>query len=749
MASPRPSPQKKIVIKPFNVPPSLPEAFEEESWRKLHSAIVAIQTNKAITHSEEELYRICQDMCVHKKGELLYSRLRAACDIHINQSISALSGAQVCDEDYLVMVNRCWENSCRQMMDIRLIFLFLDRTYVPQAANSKIKYIWNMGLDLFRQYLLQVNDVLKKTIDGMLATIQNERRGEAVDHALCKSVVRMLSSLQLYKECFQPRLLVDTSTFYRDESRRMLTSLEVSDFLLYAERRLREESARCELYLEPSTSHVLRKTTEMDILSEHVTKELIEKGFDSLFDQARLEDLKRMYELFQKVKALSFIRQRLKSFVEKVGLSIVADDDVARNHIQELLTFRLKQDAIVADAFASNKDFANGLQETWEKILNERQNHTAEMLAKFVDSKLRKGETGSEDDDMEVLLDRVMMLFRHIQAKDVFEAFYKKDLAKRLIVQKFASIDAENSMISKLKGECGSGYTAKLESMFKDMEISKDIMLSFNESKARLSLKEVSLDVKVLSTNCWPTYPPCEVVLTKEMCQYQEIFQKFYLQKHSGRCLKWMHSLGSAMLQGKFLSHSHHATSSEHSAHSAARWIIKEVQVSIVQAVCLLLFNRHDTIAYADIKEATRIDHVELKRTLQSLACGKIKILKKSPKGKDVDEDDVFSVDDVRVVENKLFRLRIPNIQAKETTEENVKTHDGVVQDRQYQIDAAIVRIMKTRKTLSHTLLVSQLFSQLKFPVKTQDLKKRIESLIEREYMQRDKTQHTVYHYLA
>lgn len=35
--------------------------------------------------------------------------------------------------------------------------------------------------------------------------------------------------------------------------------------------------------------------------------------------------------------------------------------------------------------------------------------------------------------------------------KDVFEAFYKKDLAKRLLVGKSASVDAEKSMLSKLK----------------------------------------------------------------------------------------------------------------------------------------------------------------------------------------------------------------------------------------------------------------------------------------------------------
>jgi cullin-4 len=41
-----------------------------------------------------------------------------------------------------------------------------------------------------------------------------------------------------------------------------------------------------------------------------------------------------------------------------------------------------------------------------------------------------------------------------------------------------------------------------------------------------------------------------------------------------------------------------------------------------------------------------------------------------------------------------------------------------VVQDRQYQMDAAIVRIMKSRKTLSHNLLISELFAQLRFPAK-------------------------------
>ena len=68
------------------------------------------------------------------------------------------------------------------------------------------------------------------------------------------------------------------------------------------------------------------------------------------------------------------------------------------------------------------------------------------------------------------------------QGKDVFEAFYKKDLAKRLLLGKSSSTDAEKTMITKLKAECGSQFTNKLEGMFKDVDLSRDIMTSFRTS---------------------------------------------------------------------------------------------------------------------------------------------------------------------------------------------------------------------------------------------------------------------------
>ncbi len=50
--------------------------------------------------------------------------------------------------------------------------------------------------------------------------------------------------------------------------------------------------------------------------------------------------------------------------------------------------------------------------------------------------------------------------------------------------------------------------------------------------------------------------------------------------------------------------------------------------------------------------------------------------------------------------------------------EESATTTEKVFEDRQYQVDAAIVRIMKSRRKLSHQLLMTELLEQLKFPVK-------------------------------
>merc|ERR1711869_23022 len=96
-------------------------------------------------------------------------------------------------------------------------------------------------------------------------------------------------------------------------------------------------------------------------------------------------------------------------------------------------------------------------------------------------------------------------------------------------------------------------------------------------------------------------------------------------------------------------------------------------------------------------------------------------------------------------------RIKVPMIAAKITQEEKDSTKATVDEDRKHAIEAAIVRIMKTRKSLDHQKLVLEASNQLlrHFKPDPKQIKKRIEELIAREYLERDANNNNVYNYLA
>uniref|UniRef100_A0A8C7ZX21 Cullin-4A n=1 Tax=Oryzias sinensis TaxID=183150 RepID=A0A8C7ZX21_9TELE len=725
-SSSKPGAAKKLVIKNFREKPKLPENYTQETWQKLKEAVEAIQNSTSIKYNLEELYQAVENLCFHKVSAKLYKQLRAACEDHIKAQIDQFreypSQFHVL---FLKKIDKCWQDHCRQMIMIRSIFLFLDRTYVLQ--NSMLPSIWDMGLELFRFYIISDLKVQSKTINGILLLIERERNGEAIDRSLLRSLLSMLSDLQIYQDSFEQRFLEETNRLYAAEGQRLMQEREVPEYLHHVSKRLEEEADRVITYLDQSTQKPLIATVEKQLLGEHLTATL-QKGLTQLLDENRIQDLSLLYQLFSRVRGgVQVLLQHWIEYIKAFGSTIVINPEKDKTMVQELLDFKDKVDHIIDVCFIRNEKFVNAMKEAFETFINKRPNKPAELIAKHVDSKLRAGNKEATDEELEKMLDKIMIIFRFIYGKDVFEAFYKKDLAKRLLVGKSASVDAEKSMLSKLKHECGAAFTSKLEGMFKDMELSKDIMVQFKQCQNIPG--NIELTVNILTMGYWPTYVPMEVHLPPEMVRLQEIFKTFYLGKHSGRKLQWQSTLGHCVLKAEFKEGK------------------KELQVSLFQTLVLLMFNEGEEFSLEEIKLATGIEDGELRRTLQSLACGKARVLTKTPKSKDVEDGDKFSCNND--FKHKLFRIKINQIQMKETVEEQASTTERVFQDRQYQIDAAIVRIMKMRKTLSHNLLMSEVYNQLKFPVKPADLKKRIESLIDRDYMERDKENSNQYNYVA
>jgi len=482
--------------------------------------------------------------------------------------------------------------------------------------------------------------------------------------------------------------------------------------------------------------------------------------------------------------------------------SNVNTKELEKKIIPDLLAFKNHLAALHEVAFRKDDSFASMLRSILDDVLNgstagsssmasddnegDGGRRIAELLAKHVDMRFKdtkasaassSGNTSSSNllsDANEAFQAEILALFRHIHSKDVFEAFYKRDLAKRLLTGRAVSTDMERSFLSKLKAECGAGYTSKMEGMFKDMDLSREIMGNYSAYSAGAGAsiepssgggKTPDMDVQVLTTGNWPTYPKYpSIILPPELLAQRSKFEKYYNDKYQGRRIAWQYSLGNCIVKASF-------------PKSAAP---KELIVNVCQSLVLLCFKDGDGeddqgLTLDDISKRTGIDDkAEMERVLQSLSMGRegTRVLKKvdydSPtqpaSSSRVDGESPSKTKKKRVRRNVgpydrfLFnssftsnqrRIRITNITMKETSEERKKTHAAVSKDRLYFIDAAVVRIMKARKTIDHRGLIGEVMAQLKFPVTAADIKKRVESLIEREYMERVESDRSKYKYLA
>ena len=98
-----------------------------------------------------------------------------------------------------------------------------------------------------------------------------------------------------------------------------------------------------------------------------------------------------------------------------------------------------------------DQGFVYALTDAFAVGFKARRNKPAEMIAKYLDKAMRKGQGSTSDAEFQALLDSALALYRFTDDKDVFRTFYHRSLAKRLLLEKTASDDFEVAMLKKLK----------------------------------------------------------------------------------------------------------------------------------------------------------------------------------------------------------------------------------------------------------------------------------------------------------
>ncbi|KAL2137251.1 hypothetical protein VTI74DRAFT_6462 [Chaetomium olivicolor] len=681
----------------------------------------------------------------HLLGEDLYKKLTEYLSIHLKE-LAAESKAHT-DEALLAFYIREWQRYTDAAKYIHHLFRYLNRHWVKREIDEGKKGVY----DVNTLHLVQWRDVLfdkvhPKVMDAVLKLVEKQRNGETIEHSQIKQVVDSFvslglddgdtykSTLDVYRFNFEKPFLEATKVFYENESKQFVAENSVVEYMKKAEARLLEEEERVKLYLHPDIAIPLKKTCNQALIADH--SNILRDEFQVLLDNDREEDMARMYNLLSRIQdGLEPLRGKFETHVRNAGLAAVAkvasdaDKLEPKVYVDALLEIHTQYQGLVKRAFKDEPEFTRSLDNACREFVNRNEvcksgsNKSPELLAKYTDVLLRKSSTGVEDAELENTLTQIMTVFKYIEDKDVFQKFYSRMLARRLVHSNSSSDDAETSMISKLKEACGFEYTNKLQRMFQDMQISKDLNAGFREHIQTLGTKGLDSSYSILGTGFWPlTAPGTNFNPPEEVAADCERFSRFYKNKHEGRKLTWLWQLCKGEVKANYVKNAK---------------MPYTFQVSIYQMAILLLFNEKDRNTYEEIASTTQLNSDALDPSLGILLKAKVLNLDTGAGASKVGPGAVFALN--YDFKNKKYRVNLNVGMKSETKQEEAETNKTIEEDRKLLLQSAIVRIMKARKRMKHQQLVSETINQIRarFVPKVSDIKKCIEILLDKEYLER------------
>ncbi|CCF56414.1 hypothetical protein KAFR_0B01150 [Kazachstania africana CBS 2517] len=697
------------------------------------------------------------------------------------------------NESFLQFHVRHWRRFTVGAVFLNHTFDYMNRYWVQKERSDGKRHIFDvytLCLMTWKEVMFDPNsDIL---INEILEQITLERDGNIINKSdiitAIKSFVALgidpqdlkKLNLNVYIQVFEKPFLKRTEEYYVEYSQNYLVTHSVTDYIFEAHRIISREEKSMSLYWDDHTRKPLSEALNAVLIRNHIDK--LEQDFVTLLDSRTNVKISALYNLIQ--RDFTLLPKLAKAFEEYV--KITGENEVSKllatqkellmkestngsnnklhlnisshvspkDYIKKLLEvyeiFRL----ITNECFINDPLFTKALDNACRSYINNNElalpagspksatSKTSEMLAKYSDQLLKRLTKQEISNNMSI--DDIMMIFKFLTDKDVFESHYRRLFAKRLIHGTSTSDEDEEAVIQRLQSENSMEYTGKITKMFQDVRLSKVLETEYDQMiKKNIGLRREKfpeLQPFILAENMWPfSYQAVEYNLPEELRLSHEKLETVYTNKHNGRILKWLWPLCRAELRANI----------GKPGKAPFNFTVTLFQLSI-----LLQFNNKDVLTLEEIQESTNL-------SIQNIAAAmvpfiKFKLVQQTPPGLEalVKQDTKFTIANpykalktninfASGVKNDILsslnaKIQDTNYNAPNDIEAE-KLEKELNTERQIFLEACIVRIMKSKRKLPHTMLVNECISQShkRFHAKISMIKRAIDNVIQKNYLQR------------
>ncbi|KAJ0976208.1 hypothetical protein J5N97_018173 [Dioscorea zingiberensis] len=732
----------KVPLPPINHNEGITRKTQIDRRYAIDAAIVRIMKNKKETEMKpievlEFIKRIAGEL-IQSLDETSGTSYKVEQYVNVYDAVyDALNKRGLCHEELYEIFDQCLSDYIKGviipfLMDddsVHLLEKFSKKWSIYSSVSTKLSHAFD-SLERTDKGCIPLQESAKLLF---YILINQAREGKLVDWGSLNYGIELFRTvqsfatilghkcMQRYTDGFEKPLFADASSYYSQIAADHIKTCSCPEYMFMVEQCLKKEDKIAASSL-PLISHKgLIAVARHELLIVH-HKQLLEKehsGLKVLLQHGKVEDLKRMYELFSHTKGgLGLISSVFVKFFTENGIALIeqAKEAVGEKKVfpEGILQLYDEFAVYITNYFNDNTAFYKALAEAFEVLCNKDKcgMTTAEMLSRLVHNILKKG-SGSDkrsDPAIKEKLKKMSKLVSYIHEKDLFVEFHRKNLALRLLHDKNSNMELERYFALKLKTRNDDQLTSKIEGMINDFSLTKEIQIDFkNLEKHRHEKSDdhsVDMVVRVLTAGLWPSLNSSALHLPPELAHGVEVFNQIYVTQNKKKRLTWSHSLGTCILIGHF----------------DQKPI--ELMLTTYQASALMLFNDSETLSFNDIKTQLNLQENDLIGVMHSLSCSKYKILNKEPNSKNVSRNDIFKFNTEFTNTTQRIKVPLPSITHKEEMTRKKRI------DRRYAIEAAIVRIMKNRKP------------------DVRMIEMQIDVLIQRDYLKRDPKQRDTLIYL-